>query len=186
MCSFAFHSLDQIPAALGKSSAPSIRSATCSHSRLTHEWRVFCIFKSVYFARPDSTIVSSQFWRSLDSTLNPAGASLGRAKTCNGAQRNTPRSHDTSATPQPPRWSPEGGIAAVIASEPIQLQHLPQRGAKDAKGMGIGPFLALFRGYSRLLQLPQPCRPFTGTCPPARKGAKLSCGKRRLEGGLRD
>jgi hypothetical protein len=35
-----------------------------------------------------------------------------------------------------------------------QLQNLPQRGAKDARGMGIGPFLALsalFRGYSNYL-----------------------------------
>ena len=39
-----------------------------------------------------------------------------------------------------------------------QFHNLPRRGAKDARGMGIGPFLALsalLRGYSRFLRLPR-------------------------------
>jgi hypothetical protein len=42
-----------------------------------------------------------------------------------------------------------------------QLQNLPQRGAKDARGLETWHFLVLsapFRGYSRLLQLPPEAR----------------------------
>jgi len=45
----------------------------------------------------------------------------------------------------------------VNAKSESRLQSLPQRGAEDAIAEETGPFLepsALFRGYSRLLQLP--------------------------------
>jgi hypothetical protein len=47
--------------------------------------------------------------------------------------------------------------ACVNSKVQSQLQNLPQRGAKYARGLEIRPFLVpsgLFRGLSRLLQLP--------------------------------